>query len=186
MSNLELINKLPDSIYANNPESNNYKMWKLFAVFMDEIDQVFNVISLMSDPQLNSGIALDLLGKILRQKRLGWGDSNYIKYLLIAMKKYQSSGSIEDLNSICGLLAGDDFRYIRSLYEEAELPTDNFWFDGEFWLDGGQYLSGDIIQASFIEIVFSTNISPDLLASISTVIQQCKVGGVKYRIRTED
>lgn len=208
MNNLELINKLPDSIYAIEPGSNNYKIWKLFSVFMDELDSVFECLRLMTDVKNNSGEVLDLLGKILRQKRKGLGDEKYIKYLLVAIRKYQCTGSIPDLIGICRLLVDGEFRYIRDL-NEPELE-DAFWLDGmqylgggdyltgertipdpvylsaDTYLDGEYYLSGDICQPRFFEIVFLSTISSDIIRFITEIINSCKGGGIKFRIRLED
>ena len=117
MSNINLIKKLPDSIFAIDESSNNYKLWKLFAFYMDELDEVFNTLKLMSDINKNSGTVLDMIGKILRQDRRGWGDDKYIQYLYVEIRRFQCSGSIPDLNEICILLAGDEFRYIRDMNE---------------------------------------------------------------------
>jgi hypothetical protein len=207
MSNLELINKLPDSIFAIGPDSNNYKLWKLFSVFMDEIDTVFEDIRLITEIQSNTGAQLDLAGKILRQKRQGWPDDKYIQYLSVAIKKYQCSGSIPDLNEICRILADSAFLYIRDM-NEPELE-DAFWLDGSQYLDesgylsgdidnpdsvymdgsqyldGSFYLSGDICQPGFFEVVFSGDITDETISFISAIIGSCKGGGIKYRIRTE-
>lgn len=208
MSNIELINKLPDSIYVTDSSSNNYKLWKLFSVFMDELDEVFDSLRLMSEIKSNSGAVLEMAGKILRQKRQGWGDEKYIQYLFVAIRKYQCSGSIEDLNEICLLLVDSEFRYIRDM-NKPELE-DAFWLDGsiyldgaeyfsgdidnpdsvylngEVYLDGGFYLSGDICQPRFFEVVFSSTLSSDLITFITEIINSCKGGGIKYRIRTEE
>lgn len=207
MSNLNLIEKLPDSIYRIEPGSNNYKLWNLFSDFMDELNVVFSVLKLMTDIKSNSGAVLDLIGKILRQKRQGWGDDKYIQYIFVAIRKFQSSGSIPDLNEICQLLIEDDFWYIRDMnYPELE---DAFWLDGstylygdeylsgeinnpdavylngEEYLDGSFFLSGDICQPRFFEVVASNTLSSDTLTFIDEIINSCKGGGIKYRIRLE-
>lgn len=208
MSNLDLLEKLPDSIFATNPGSNNYKLWKLFSFFIDELDEVFLSLKLMTDVATGSGVVLDLIGKILRQKRQGWGDDKYIKYLFVAIRKFQCSGSIPDLNEICRLLIENEFYYIRDMnYPELE---DAFWLDGsiylggdeflsgetnnpdavylngEEYLDGSFYLSGDICQPRFFEVVLSNTLSSDTLDFINEIIHSCKGGGIKYRIRLEE
>ncbi len=208
MSNIDLIEKLPDSIFAIGSSSNNYKFWKLFSYFMDELDEVFAKLKLMSDIKSNSGAVLDMIGKILRQKRQGWGDDKYILYLFVAIRKYQCSGSIPDLNEICRLLAEDEFQYTRDM-NEPELE-DAFWLDGSVYLDGSGYISGDInnpdsvylngeeylngsfylagdiCQPRFFEVVFSNTLSNTTLTFISEIINSCKGGGIKFRIRTEE
>lgn len=208
MSNLDLINKLPDSIYATDPNSNNYKLWKLFSVYMDELDSVFATLKLMSDIKSNSGAVLDMLGKILRQKRQGWGDDRYIQYLFVAIRKYQCSGSIPDLNEICLLLAEDDFRFIRDMnvpeledafwldgtqyltgseYLAGDVNTpDSVYLNGEEYLNGSFYLSGDICQPRFFEVVFSDILSGNTISFIKEIINSCKGGGIKFRVRTEE
>ena len=206
MSNLELINKLPDSIYSIDQDSNNYKLWKLFAGQMDELDELFSVIRLVSDVRNNSGATLDLLGKILRSTRRGWGDQEYMKHLLVAIRKYQCDGSIEDLNEICTILLDDDFRYIRDLNEPDYIGGmylgGSFYLDGDsylcgynenpdavfldagLYLDGSWYLSSDICQPRFFEVVVSS-LSSNTLLLISEIIKSCKGGGIKHRIRME-
>jgi len=207
MSNIGLIEKLPDSIYNIDSGSNNYKVWKLFSYFMDELDGVFATLKLMTDIKSNSGTVLDLIGKILRQKRQGWGDDKYIQYLFVAVRKFYCSGSIPDLNEICQLLIEDDFYYIRDM-NEPEFK-DAFWLDGnvylsgddflsgevnnpdavylngEEYLDGTFYLSGDICQPRFFEVVVSNTLSSDTIAFINEIINSCKGGGIKFRIREE-
>ncbi len=205
MSNLNLIDKLPDSIFATGTSSNNYKLWKLFSYFMDELDEVFAALKLMTDIKSNSGAMLDLIGKILRQKRQGCGDDKYIQYLFVAIRKFQCSGSIPDLDEICRLLIEDDFLYIRDM-NDPELE-DAFWLDGsiylygneflsgevnnhdavylngEEYLDGSFYLSGDICQPRFFEVVVSNTLSSDTLTFINEIINSCKGGGIKYRLK---
>ena len=205
MNNLDLINKLPDSIYAIDQNSNNYKLWELFAGQMDELDELFSVIKLVNDVRGNSGATLDMLGKILRSARRGWGDQEYMKYLLVAIRKYQCDGSIEDLIEICTILLDDDFKYIRDLNEpdlEGAIYLDGSFYldetvylsgyqdnpdaiylDGSYWLDGSWYLSCDICQPRFFEVVVADSLADNMVQLISDIIKSCKGGGIKYKIR---
>ncbi len=207
MSNINLIEKLPDSIYAIESDSNIYKFWGLFSYFMDELDGIFAILKLMTDIQSNSGAILDLIGKILRRKRRGWSDNKYIKHLLTEVRKFQCSGSIPILNEICQLLIENDFYYIRDInvpeYEDAlwldgseflcgneylSGEVNNFdavYLNGEEYLDGSFYLSGDICQPRFFEVVVSNTLSSDTIAFINEIINSCKGGGIKYRVREE-
>jgi hypothetical protein len=57
--------------------------------------------------------------------------------------------------------------------------------DGSQYLDGSFYLSGDICQPGFFEVVFSGDVLDETISFISAIIGSCKGAGIKYRIRTE-
>ncbi len=211
MSNIEYINLLPDSIYKTDPGSTNYKLWKLFADQMDELDAVFTDLSLLADYSSRSGAALDLVGKILRESRQGRADSDYIKYLYIAIKKYLSNGSIPDLTEICNLLLGDEFIYIRDMNHEANddngeesfldgswyLTGDKYmsldssnpdltWLDGSWLLDGSNYLSGDVYQYALFEVVVASSTSDTVYSILAEMIRTCRMPGIAARIRKSE
>ncbi|HPA72982.1 MAG TPA: hypothetical protein PKY31_11980 [Spirochaetota bacterium] len=205
MSNIEHITLLPNSIYEIGAGSVNYKLWKLFSDQMDELDAVFSDLSLLADYTTQEGVLLDLIGKILRENRQGRSDQEYIKFLYIALKKYLSSGSIPDLNEICRLVLGDDFRFIRDLNfgtGENDLMLDGSWYlddstylsgdegnpditwlDGSWYLDGSNYLSGDIYQPRLFEVVVNAGIDASLMSTLTVLITSCRGAGIKALIR---
>jgi len=183
MSNVQLIEKLPDSIYAVEQGSNNRKLWNMFAVRLDELDKVFGDIQLLTDPVINSGVQLDLLGKILRCFRKGQSDLKYLKYLLVSMRKYQSSGSISDLNEILNALLGDDFLYIKDM-NESDIYEAKF-LDGSSYLDGSFFLTGDITRPRLFTVVVSDSLDADTLLLVRDVANSCKGGGIQFKIKTE-
>jgi hypothetical protein len=179
MSNIDLINKLPDSIYAINLSSNNYKLWKIFASQMDELDEAFRTMQSISDARNNFGAQLDILGKIIRCFRRGQGDARYIERMLATMRKYQSNGSIEELNIICEILLGEDFKYIKGSVLVAQC------LDGSRFLDGRWFLSGDIIRPRYFEVIVSNNLDDEMMDILTDVVNSCKAGGIKFAIRKE-
>ena len=205
MSNIDYISLLPNSIYNIDSGSANYTLWKLFADQMDEIDAVFSDLSLLADYPSQEGVLLDLIGKILRETRQGRSDQEYVRFLYIALKKYLSSGSIPDLNEICNLLLGEDFRYIRDLNfgtGENDLMLDGSWYlddstylsgdegnpditwlDGSWYLDGSNYLSGDIYQPRLFEVVVNAGIDASLISTLTVLITSCRGAGIKALIR---
>ena len=185
MSNLDLVNKLPDSIYAITPNSNIYKLWKIFAHFMDEIDKLFSTMALMSDIQNNYGGQLDLVGKILRCYRRGQGDANYLSRLLVATRKYQSNGSVEDLNEICDILLGDKFKHINDMNREG-LYGESKFLDGTSFLDGSFFLAGSVTRPRFFEVVISSSLDNETVTFLSDIISSCKGGGIKFVVKMEN
>lgn len=204
---IDYIELLPDSIYATDPGSNNYKLWGLFAAQMEELDIVFNDLSIILNYAAQEGEVLDLIGKIIRESRQGRVDAEYIKYITISVMKYMSTGAIETLNQICRMVLGSNFLYVRELYEAqgtdiilldgryfldgsvylcgaAESPGALF-LDGSWFLNGSDYLKGDIYQPAFFEVVVTAGTSTELKTFILDVITKARGAAIKFRIREE-
>lgn len=204
---IDYIELLPDSIYDTNSGSNNYKLWSLFAEQMEELDTAFNDIADLLNYSNLSGAALDLIGKIIRESRQGRVDSEYIKYITISVMKYMSTGAIEALNQICRMVLGENFLYVRELYEAQGsdiILLDGFYYldgsvylcgaaespgalflDGSWFLNGSDYLKGDIYQPAFFEVVVITGTSTELKTFIVDVITKARGAAIKFRIREE-
>ena len=181
MSNIDLVKNLPNSIYRN---SNIYKLWELFAFHMDELDVIFRKIAMMTNVRDNCGAQLDLLGKILRCSRKGQGDKKYTDRLLAVMRKYQSNGSIEELNTICDILLGDDFCHIRD-FNMADVHYAQY-LDGSKFLDGSWFLAGTLMRPRYFEVIVSNNIDDEMMSLLTEIIQSCKAGGINFGIRKVD
>ncbi len=145
MNNNDQLLKLPDSIYDVRLSSNNAKIWSIFATKMDEVEEVFHDLRLIDEITLGEGVLLDLIGEIVRENRQGHDDETYKVYLMIALKKWFSSGSIEDMNDIIRSILGDDFIKINELTPDNEsslLVDTRVNFNGSWYLDGSVFLSG--------------------------------------------
>lgn len=204
---IDYIELLPDSIYATDSGSNNYKLWGLFAAQMEELDIVFNDLSIILNYAAQEGEALDLIGKIIRESRQGRVDAEYIKYITISVMKYMSTGAIEALNQICRMVLGSNFLYVRELYEAQGtdiILLDGYYFldgsvylcgaaespgalflDGSWFLNGSDYLKGDIYQPAFFEVVVTAGTSTELKTFILDVITKARGAAIKFRIREE-
>lgn len=183
-----LLNKIPDSIFTKEIGSNNEKLWRLFSQHMDEVDQVFEDIRSIYDFLNQAGANLDLVGKIVREKRNGKSDENYIKYLAIAIQKILSDGSIDTINNILESIFEDNFLEIRELtpsqleLQWSEDEEYRFWLDGSYYLDGRYFFSGDVFQPAFFEIRINEGISENLKQNFIMILENIKGAGIAFRI----
>jgi len=188
MGYIEFVKTLPDSIFNESAASNNYKLFSLFTSELDYLDIIINDLMLIFDYQNQQGIILDLIGKITTIKRQGRSDSNYIKYIFIGLLKYRSTGSINDLNNVCYLILGEQFLYIRELFENDEtkmISSDFTWLNGSYYLTGDIYLGSNIFQPAYFEIVIQAGCSESLKTIITETIKLAKGAAIKFRIREE-
>jgi hypothetical protein len=180
---------LPDSILNIKPGSNNAKLWGLFSTQMDAIDQLLEDMRLLRDFMSQSGVILDLIGGIVREKRNGKDDASYRIYLAVAIMKMLSDGSIDILNDIARSILGDDYIGMRELYPSqqdqpwATDPEYQFWLDGTWWLDGRYMLSGKVFQPAFFELRINTATAESLKSYIKNILDHTKGGGIAYRIK---
>lgn len=187
MSAIDYMKLLPNSILKINAGSNNYKLWKLFADQMDEIDQVFEDMHLVRSIMTQSGAILDLIGKILHESRNGRNDASYRIYLTIAIMKMLSNGSIPILNNIFRAVLGDDFLGIRNLYINQQNrswgndPEYHLWLNGTWYLDGLYMLSERVFQPAFFEIRIKATTPEALKTYLKEIITHVKGGGILYR-----
>lgn len=191
MSFTNLKSKYPESLYKAEDSSNVGKSWNIWARQLDEIKTVIDDLYQILNVDEQSGVVLDLIGKILRTTRNGNTDDVYKIYLYVAIRKAISSGSIEDINNTMLSLLGEDFLSARSLHTGqksaswASGPLYRFFLDGSKYLDGTYYLSGKVFQAAFFEIIVKSTSSPVILQSLPTIIDAVKAAGVNYRIVKE-
>jgi hypothetical protein len=187
MSAVDYIELLPNSILKFGTGSNNRKLWTLFANQIDEIDQMFEDMLLLRDISSQSGAILDLIGKILHEKRNGKTDVSYRIYLTIAIMKMLSNGSIPILNNIFRAVLEDDFIGIRNLYPSQESQSwgsdteYQFWLDGTWYLDGIYMLAGNVFQPAFFEVRINAGTSETLKTYLKEIITHIKGGGISYR-----
>jgi hypothetical protein len=187
MSAADYIELLPNSILKINAGSNNYKLWKLFADQIDEVDQVFEDLRLVRNINSQAGVILDLIGKILHENRNGRNDASYRIYLTIAIMKMLSNGSIPILNNIFRAVLGDDFLGIRNLYPSQQSRAwgndleYHSWLNGTWYLDGLYMLSELVYQPAFFEIRIKAGTSETLKTYLKEIITHVKGGGILYR-----
>lgn len=165
MDHLALIDKLPSSIYAKDVESNNYKLWKLFA---DQANEIENTIVSVFDLENLSGVNLDKLGVLNGTPRNSFGDADYKVELLTpksldivtlpaiyeALSLYGAGISITELHSprkydltlLDGNLLLDGTKNIST----DPTPRVIFTLDGNRFLDGNEPLEPYFIRFGFL------------------------------------
>lgn len=184
----ELIALLPDSILSINYGSNNAKLWRLFSGQMNEVDQVFEDLRLVRDIVAQSGVVLDLIGDIVREKRNGKNDDTYKIYLSVAIMKMLSDGSIDIINEIGLAILEENYIGIRELYPSQQNkpwstnPEYQFLLDGNWYLDGRYMLSGNVFQPAFFEVRIKATTPDSLKSYLKNILAYVKGGGIAYRI----
>ena len=153
------ISELPGSIYDTSPDSFMGRLWAIHTAQLEYLESLENEIRMQRDPLVAGGDLLDLLGEMLRESRRGRDDEGYRAYLLIAIQRTRSNGSIADLNQILRAILGADFIEIRPLFHNqqgrfdwADDPDYRIWLNGARFMDGRWFLSGSLFQAGAIEI----------------------------------
>lgn len=109
MSRLQtLLDRLP-SHFANDPESNNYKLLSIVAENSHENWIVYEAIQKFWDVDTAEGIALDRLGKDEGISRGSWNDTEYRKMIKIQNIVNLSEGDIPTMNLILDAYMGEGF-----------------------------------------------------------------------------
>lgn len=188
MSFAELKYKLPSTVLKANEENSIGKSWNVWSKQLEDIDSAVTDLTYMFDIDVQSGVILDLIGKILREGRGDRVDSEYKIFLFIAIKKIISGGSVPDLNDVLRSLLGDYFILIRNLYPEnsgTSWGSDSqykFWLDGTRYLDGSFFLSSNIFSSAFFEIQVMETTPLSLQDSLAKIVDAVKPAGVNFRI----
>jgi hypothetical protein len=116
-----LISKLPD-IYSKGPDSNNSKIFEIFAAELDELHTALIDIERFRDIDDASGYTLDRIGKNVEQYR-GTAEDNVFRILIKAkIKRNLSDGSIDTIIDILG--------FILNIPAE-EVSVTELWEEGE-------------------------------------------------------
>lgn len=109
MSRLQtLLDRLP-RLYAQDEDSNNYKLMKIVASATDETRVVYDTIQKFWDIDRSEGIGLDRLGKDEGISRGGWDDEEYRKMIKIQCVINLSEGDIPTMNLILDTYMEGDF-----------------------------------------------------------------------------
>ena len=175
---LERVNVFPASYLNRDIESQNGKLFHVYALELQDLYQAIETLGELNDINKQSGVVLDLIGENLRQRRNGLDDERYRIFLAIANVKRSAKGDIYTLNEVTSrIVAG-----FGNLFKINELCYD----DGVRLLDGGAFLdatyplSGSLKQpATFEVILLGSPNELEVIFEFNKAIFDIKAGGVR-------
>lgn len=123
MSRLQtLLDRFP-SQFANDPESNNYKLLSIIAENSHENRTVYELIQKFWDVDTAEGSALDRLGKDEGISRGSWSDEEYRKMIKIQNIVNLSEGDIPTMNLILDAYMGETFIGLQDGWADFETAS---------------------------------------------------------------
>lgn len=143
MNHAELLQKLPSSIYTKEADSNNAKLWNLYA---SEANLIENSLIPFYDVNSLSGINLDKMSLILGIEREGMTDEQYRDALLNFQETTVDTASLPALyaavSKVCSKFRITELAYPRE-YEPRIL-------DGNIIMDGTQNMDPSVLRPRII------------------------------------
>jgi len=183
-------NSLPESIIRKSTDSNTYKYWKIFADEMNATRLVIDDLRLAADITTRTGVALDNIGLIVRERRGGKTDTNYKVFLNVAIIKGLSRGTIPEITAVAAIVLGSIFKYVRENWTTPSARSyDGTWqFDGTNKLDGLAEVSGNVeIVVDWFDDAIDTT-SAALVTDFNYILEtllQVKGAGIHARVLKE-
>lgn len=203
MNHADLLQKLPSSIYTKEADSNNAKLWNLYA---SEANLIENSLIPFYDVNSLSGINLDKMSLILGIEREGMTDEQYRDALLNSQETKVDTASLPALydvmealktGGLCSEFKITELAYEREM-EEDLLDGNGFWdglgdltpglrpkimerFDGEGTFDGLEPLEPYFIRPAsiLIEVEVGNLHLPEIVVEARKVL----VAGIGIYIR---
>lgn len=203
MNHADLLQKLPSSIYTKEADSNNAKLWNLYA---SEANLIENSLIPFYDVNSLSGINLDKMSLILGIERDGRNDEQYQDALLNFQDSEIDTASLPALydvmealktGGLCSEFKITELAYEREM-EEDLLDGNGFWdglgdltpglrpkimerFDGEGTFDGLEPLEPYFIRPAsiLIEVEVGNLHLPEIVVEARKVL----VAGIGIYIR---
>ena len=143
MDHSTVLQKLPSSIYTKEADSNNAKLWNLYA---SEANLIENSLIPFYDVNSLSGINLDKMSLILGIEREGMTDEQYRDALLNSQETKGDTASLPALydavSKVCSKFRITELAYPRE-YEPRIL-------DGNIIMDGTQNMDMSVLRPRII------------------------------------
>lgn len=175
---LDRVSVFPASYFNRDVESQNGKMFQVFARELKDLYDAADTLTFINDINKQSGVVLDLIGENLRQRRNGLDDDRYKIFLSIANAKRSSIGDIYTLNEVTNRIVagyGSLFKIIELCYNEGVR-----YLDGSLLLNGEYPLSGSLSQPATLEVILiGLPEELEVIYEFNKAIFDIKAGGVK-------
>lgn len=114
---MKLVKRLTSN-YRRDPTSNIGKLLSVIDLEIASIKAVFEKIELYRRIDNATGVTLDNIGKNVLQERGAMDDVTYRLYLKTKIRANLSGGQIETLNDVLSVLLGDNFLFIREVWND--------------------------------------------------------------------
>ncbi|WP_312118194.1 hypothetical protein [Brevibacillus reuszeri] len=117
-----LLKKISD--YFNKSINGNIgKLYRLGAECLEEVKMTFDTIQTYQDLDEAKGIALDRIVRDVLQQRGNLSDDEYRLMIKTMIRATLSSGDIETINEVAGILIGDPFTGIQEMWSVKNHPN---------------------------------------------------------------
>jgi hypothetical protein len=180
MATIDYIEYFTKSFLNQDQTSNLGKLWKLFSIQLDLIeDQVTALKNILSITD-NIGINLDRIGTLVNQERaFGKVDSLYRLDLLVAIMSRISGGTIPELVSIGKIIAGNDPAALFRPYEMWQGDNSSIYLDASDLMDGHGVFSPSTSEPAAIESRIEGDVdSIEVPLSVSLSLDKVRGGGI--------
>lgn len=156
------------SAFRQDTESNNYKLIKINADELDEIDAVIDEIIKAHNPEHSSGQSLDFLAEFLELERSGRSDDDFRALIAATAVFRKSNGTIADIKNVVSLITG--------------VPADDIVVHENYGYGLDPYGSsyGDPTGTSFSIELKSINRNAFSLTIFNENVDKTRAAGVKY------